>query len=155
MDYKEHFKYCAELDSKMVPEEAPSGWIQWKGTNICIDIHCKCGYHSHFDGSFMYYFKCPNCQILYAPQQTIAMHELPKEHVDFVKKHSPNVIQTVDLEPGEVPLVEPEKEEEELSKDPSVIVTECSFVATGYLLENKPFYAFEMGGTTIVEKEES
>lgn len=39
----------------------PHIWIQWKGTNVCCDVHCTCGAHSHFDGDFFYFFKCPGC----------------------------------------------------------------------------------------------
>ena len=42
------------------------GWIQWKGTDVCIDIHCtKCGCGSHYDGDFMYFVKCPECGQIY------------------------------------------------------------------------------------------
>lgn len=37
------------------------GWIQWKGTSVCMDVYCKCGYHSHVDDSFTYYVECPAC----------------------------------------------------------------------------------------------
>jgi hypothetical protein len=30
------------------------GWIQWKGTDVCMDIHCECGTLSHIDGEFAY-----------------------------------------------------------------------------------------------------
>lgn len=29
--------------------EGPTGFIQWKGTDVCMDVYCKCGYHSHID----------------------------------------------------------------------------------------------------------
>ncbi len=28
------------------------GWLQWKGTDACMDIHCKCGTLSHIDADF-------------------------------------------------------------------------------------------------------
>ncbi len=40
-------------------------YIQWKGTDVCCDIHCDCGAHLHFDGFFMYAFRCPECKQLY------------------------------------------------------------------------------------------
>lgn len=36
-------------------------FIQWKGTDVCIDFQCTCGQHSHFDGYFAYALKCPSC----------------------------------------------------------------------------------------------
>jgi hypothetical protein len=43
-------------------ENRPHIWIQWKGTDVCCDIHCDCGYQGHFDGEFLYAFRCPKCQ---------------------------------------------------------------------------------------------
>jgi len=43
----------------------PYGWIQWKGTDVCMDIHCTCGYLGHVDGMFGYYVKCPECGQIY------------------------------------------------------------------------------------------
>lgn len=40
----------------------PSAFIQWKGTEVCMDIYCVCGHHSHFDGWFAYAVKCPKCK---------------------------------------------------------------------------------------------
>ena len=42
--------------------EGPHGWIQWKGTEVCMDIHCSCGVHSHIDDSFAYFVRCPGCK---------------------------------------------------------------------------------------------
>ena len=47
----------------------PSMFIQWKGTDVCMDFHCSCqegdGYSSHFDGYFAYAVKCPKCGAVY------------------------------------------------------------------------------------------
>lgn len=40
--------------------EGSHGWIQWKGTNVCMDIYCECGYHGHIGDEFVYFVKCPN-----------------------------------------------------------------------------------------------
>lgn len=45
--------------------EGPHAWIQWKGTDVCMDVHCVCGKRSHVDGSFAYGVKCPHCDKLY------------------------------------------------------------------------------------------
>lgn len=39
----------------------PHAFVQWKGTDICMDFHCECGAHCHFDGYFAYCVKCPHC----------------------------------------------------------------------------------------------
>ena len=47
-------------------EGAPHGWIQWKGTDVCMDIYCVCGKHSHIDEQFAYHVKCPACHRVYS-----------------------------------------------------------------------------------------
>ena len=46
-------------------EAGTHGWIQWKGTDVCMDFHCKCGYQGHIDDEFVYYIECPECHALY------------------------------------------------------------------------------------------
>lgn len=36
-------------------------FIQWKGTDACLDFHCECGYDAHFDGLFAYKVECGGC----------------------------------------------------------------------------------------------
>ena len=36
-------------------------FIQWKGTELCIDFDCVCGAHNHYDGEFAYYIECWHC----------------------------------------------------------------------------------------------
>jgi hypothetical protein len=53
-------------DRQKRPAEGEAhGWIQWKGTEVCLDFHCTCGYHGHFDGDFAYYLKCGKCGAVY------------------------------------------------------------------------------------------
>ncbi len=42
--------------------EDPHAFIQWKGTDVCMDFYCECGEHCHFDGYFAYTVKCPKCE---------------------------------------------------------------------------------------------
>ena len=51
------------------------GWIQWKGTTACMDIHCNCGWQGHVDSSFLYYIKCPKCKSIY----------MLNGHIEFIK----------------------------------------------------------------------
>lgn len=39
--------------------------IQYKGTDLCADIHCSCGAQYHFDGWFCYFVKCMECGAVY------------------------------------------------------------------------------------------
>ncbi len=41
--------------------KGPHCWIQWKGTDVCMDVHCECGELSHVDAEFAYKVKCPGC----------------------------------------------------------------------------------------------
>lgn len=52
----------------------PHAWIQWKGTNVCADIHCECGHLSHYDGDFMYFIRCPNCRRIWEVGSHIALY---------------------------------------------------------------------------------
>jgi len=45
--------------------EAPYAFIQWKGTNVCADVHCVCGNSAHFDVDFFYAVKCAACGAVY------------------------------------------------------------------------------------------
>ena len=42
------------------PTNRTSGF-QWKGTEVCADIHCRCGAFLHYDGDFFYFFTCGHC----------------------------------------------------------------------------------------------
>lgn len=50
-----------EMHNVVIGTHNAHGWIQWKGTDVCMDVHCKCGEHSHLDAEFAYYIKCPKC----------------------------------------------------------------------------------------------
>ncbi|WP_319502559.1 hypothetical protein [uncultured Draconibacterium sp.] len=49
------------------------GFIQWKGTDVCMDFHCECGQHNHYDGYFGYEVKCKKCGTHYAPSCNVEM----------------------------------------------------------------------------------
>lgn len=40
-------------------------FIQWKGTDLCVDFTCPCGGDGHFDGMFAYSIRCPQCGAVY------------------------------------------------------------------------------------------
>ena len=40
-------------------------FLQWKGTDVCMDFYCPCGYQSHFDGLFAHFVKCGGCGAVY------------------------------------------------------------------------------------------
>lgn len=47
----------------MTDDEAtpPQVFIQYKGTDICLDLRCPCGVLGHFDGYFAYAIECGAC----------------------------------------------------------------------------------------------
>ena len=59
-----------KINFKQINEETslpvPFGWIQWKGTNVCIDLHCECGELGHVDDDFLYEWTCDKCSRRYA-----------------------------------------------------------------------------------------
>lgn len=79
--------YKAVYDRDNPPGEA-HGWVQWKGTDVCVDVHCKCGQSGHVDGYFFYYYICSNCGTRYALGQHVKLIELTEDEVAFVDKSS-------------------------------------------------------------------
>jgi hypothetical protein len=47
------------------PGTDAKNFIQWKGTRVCMDLHCPCGAHNHIDAEFAYYVKCGGCSAVY------------------------------------------------------------------------------------------
>jgi hypothetical protein len=41
--------------------ESPRAFMQWKGTDVCMDFHCECGHDNHYDGFFAYIIRCAGC----------------------------------------------------------------------------------------------
>jgi hypothetical protein len=47
-------------------DTSKEAFIQWKGTDVCMDLHCPaCGYHNHYDGYFAYIVGCSKCKMLW------------------------------------------------------------------------------------------
>ena len=80
----DHDQFYEEVYIAQDPKpEGTSGWIQWKGTEVCMDIHCTCGHHSHVDVSFFYMFRCPQCKQAFAVGQNIRLIPLTPRQVAF------------------------------------------------------------------------
>lgn len=47
-------------DRQVVPD-GPHGWIQWKGSTVCMDLMCECGASGHVDADFAYFYRCAVC----------------------------------------------------------------------------------------------
>jgi len=59
------------------------GWIQWKGTDVCMDVHCKeCGDLTHIDADFLYFLECGNCGTVYELNGNIELIKRERKDVD-------------------------------------------------------------------------
>lgn len=68
--------------------QGPHAFIQYKGTDICADLHCACGAHLHADGYFCYRFQCPHCKRQYKLDIYIPLIEMTPEEIATEKYHS-------------------------------------------------------------------
>lgn len=66
--------------SKMADADA---FIQWKGTDVCLDFHCyKCDHFGHFDGDFAYFLRCGRCGQVYSMPSTVALKAVSEEFAE-------------------------------------------------------------------------
>lgn len=54
-------------------------WLQWKGTEVCMDFQCKCGSDAHIDDDFVYHIKCSDCGKVYFVNGHVELIELEVE----------------------------------------------------------------------------
>lgn len=59
--------------------EEQNNFIQWKGTDICMDFHCECGKHNHYDGFFADHVKCAGCGQVYEMDTKIKMKKTDRK----------------------------------------------------------------------------
>lgn len=69
----------------------PHGWIQFKGTDLCMDVHCKCGQLTHVDGSFCYHVKCGACGTVYMINGHVEFIELTEPESDLIVLESSQI----------------------------------------------------------------
>ncbi len=62
-------------------DKRPKIYIQWKGTDACLDLYCVCGEQWHMDEDFLYFVKCPYCGRVYETSCHIAMYELTLQEI--------------------------------------------------------------------------
>lgn len=48
-------------------------WVQYQGTDICLDLHCPCGRVSHYDGYGAYAVQCPFCEAMFDLPQSVPL----------------------------------------------------------------------------------
>ena len=54
-------------------------FIQWKGTDLCMDFNCECGTHNHYDGFFGYYVRCSGCGQIYKMDTKVMMEKTDED----------------------------------------------------------------------------
>lgn len=68
-----------------------NAFIQWKGTDLCMDFTCDCGACCHFDGMFAYTVQCPRCGTVWEMPQTIQPRRAD-EQTDAYWRENPQVL---------------------------------------------------------------
>lgn len=84
----------AENGSSSPDIEGPHAFVQYKGTDICMDFHCGCGEQFHFDGYFAYAVECGTCHQQWEMPQLL----IPRKvcvgtypgHVEMIKMLEPD-----------------------------------------------------------------
>ncbi len=73
----------------MEAKQDPYAFIQYKGTDICMDFHCDCGAHCHHDGYFAHVVQCPHCKTNWKMPD----HVTPRRLLASDYPHEPQVMQ--------------------------------------------------------------
>ena len=82
------------------PPGAPHGWVQWKGTDVCMDVLCICGAHGHVDSDFPYFVRCngkEGCGRVYAVSGYVELVELTPEEKTACEADSPSICNINDV----------------------------------------------------------
>lgn len=69
----------------------PKTFIQWKGTDVCMDFWCDCGTNNHYDGYFAYQIRCAGCNAVFELGHSVSVKLVdPLEYKDPLE---PNYVQ--------------------------------------------------------------
>lgn len=103
---------CAEARGTFdpVPGTDAEMFIQWKGTDVCVDFHCPCQpidlkYSAHFDGYGAYFVRCTACGSVYEMGTQVRARllepgETPELAVQEMEPDRPGAEQTSTRPPG-------------------------------------------------------
>lgn len=84
--YQKHSEFFNAVYDEEYKQSGPHGTIQWKGTDVCIDLHCTCGYHGHIDSDFFYHYECSNCGAKYAVGIAVKLIPLTYDQAKYVEE---------------------------------------------------------------------
>lgn len=59
-------------------------FIQWKGTDVCMDFRCECGEDVHIDGMFVYAIECSKCGVRWEMPSILFPRRTHDESILFV-----------------------------------------------------------------------
>lgn len=59
----------------------PTTFLQWKGTEVCMDVYCVCGSQFHIDDYFAYAVQCLKCKRRYEMSTRIEMREMSPDEI--------------------------------------------------------------------------
>lgn len=81
----------------------PSVYIQYKGTDICLDFTCECGFDAHYDGYGAYVLHCTACGAFYEMPQfpvPVRLSEEPRYAINLWDEDtSPDLYENPDKYP--------------------------------------------------------
>lgn len=67
-------------------------FIQYKGTDICLDFWCECGAEGHFDGFFCHSIRCHGCDTVWVLPHTIVLEKFdPTKHYEHEPERAKRV----------------------------------------------------------------
>lgn len=84
---KNYLTFYDQVYSQDNPKGDSFAWVQWKGTDVCIDLYCKCGVHEHYDGKCLHYYECWSCGAKYAIGLNIKLIPLTENQSKYVAKN--------------------------------------------------------------------
>lgn len=70
-------RHQREMEKRVAKLGEPlSTYIQWKGTDVCMDWYCENGHHNHIDGYSYYEVVCEFCQKEYKLGDSVSLYQI-------------------------------------------------------------------------------
>jgi hypothetical protein len=63
----------------MSDQQEAGTFVQWKGSDICMDWWCECGEQYHVDGDFLYAVQCGACGKTYSLDPHVRLISPPED----------------------------------------------------------------------------
>ena len=71
---------CQKIDVS-TRVDGPHAYVQWKGTDACLDVRCACGGGFHIDAEFAYIVRCPECKEAFGVGPYVKLVPLSEQEV--------------------------------------------------------------------------